>query len=78
MLLCPTFDVQRQDPLARVAELLRPVVQIADLSIVALNQLLLYGNQNLSNDLNRNILDLFDCDLLQHLQPPRLRPIPLR
>ena len=53
-----SFDVQRQDHLARVAGSLRPVVQIADLSSVALTQLLLYGNQDLSNDLNRNILEL--------------------
>ena len=53
-----SFDVQRQDLLARVAGSLRPVVQIADLSSVALTQVLLYGNQDLSNDLNRNILEL--------------------
>ena len=43
---------------ARVAELLRSFVQITDLSNDALTQLLLYGNQDLSNDLNRNILEL--------------------
>ena len=58
LLLCPSFDAQRQDLLARVAELLRPFVQITDLSNDALTQLLLYGNQDLSNDLNRNILEL--------------------
>ena len=58
LLLCPLFDVQRQDLLARVAELLRSFVQITDLSNDALTQLLLYGNQDLSNDLNRNILEL--------------------
>ena len=58
LLLCPSFDVQRQDLLARVAELLRSFVQITDLSNDALTQLLLYGNQDLSNDLNRNILEL--------------------
>ena len=57
-LLCHLFDVQRQDLLTRVAELLRPFVQITDLSNDALAQLLLYGNQGLSNDLNREILEL--------------------
>ena len=57
-LLCPSFDVQRQDLLAGIAELLRPVVQIADLSNDALTQLLLYGDNVLSNNLNRSILEL--------------------
>ena len=58
LLLCPSFDVQRQDLLVRVAELLRSFVQITDLLNDALTQLLLYGNQDLSNDLNRNIFEL--------------------
>ena len=58
LLLCPSFGVQRQDFLARFAKLLRSFVQITDLSYDALTQLLLYGNQDLSNDLNRNILEL--------------------
>ena len=58
LLLCPSFDVQGQDLLARVAESLRSFVQITDLSNDALIQLLLYGNQDLSNDLNKNILEL--------------------
>ena len=53
-----SLDVQRQDLLAGIVELLGPFVQIADLSNDALAQLLLYGNQNLFNDLNRSILDL--------------------
>ena len=56
LLLCPSFDVQRQVLLAGIVELLRPVVQIADLSNDALIQLLLYGDHDLSNDLNRSIL----------------------
>ena len=36
LLLCPSFDVQRQDLLAGIAELLRPVLQIPDLSNDAL------------------------------------------
>ena len=56
LLLCPSFDVQRQDLLAGIVELLRPFVQITDLSNDALTQLLLYGDQDLSYDLNKNIL----------------------
>ena len=58
LLLCPSFDVQLQDHLAEIVELLRPVILIADLSNDALTQLLLYGDHDLSNDLNRSILEL--------------------
>ena len=58
LLLCPSFDVQRQDLLAGIVELLRPFVSITDFSNDALTQLLLYGNQELSYDLNKNILKL--------------------
>ena len=58
LLLCPSFDVQQQDLLAGMVELLLPIVQIIDLSNDALTQLLLYGDQDLSYDLNKNILEL--------------------
>ena len=58
LLLCPSFYVQRQDLLVGMVELLRPFVQITDLSNDALTQLLLYGDQDLSYDLNKNILEL--------------------
>ena len=58
LLLCPSFDVQRRDLLAGVAELLRPLVQITNPSNDALTQLLSYGDQDLSYDLNKNILKL--------------------
>ena len=58
LLLCPSSDVQRQDLLAGMVELLRPFVQIIDLSNDALTQLLLYGDQDLSYDLKKNILEL--------------------
>ena len=58
LLLCPSFDVQRQNLLAGIVELLRPVVQIADLSNDALTQLLLYGDNDLLNNVNRSILEL--------------------
>ena len=56
LLLCP-FDVQRQNLPAGIAELLRSVKQIADLSNDALTQLLLYGDLYLSNHFNRSILE---------------------
>ena len=56
LLLCPSFDVQRQDLLAGIVELLRPFLQTTDLSNDVLVQLLLYGDQDLSYDLNRKIL----------------------
>ena len=58
LLLCPSFDVQRRDLLAEIAELLRPFVQITNLSNDALTQLLLYGDQDLCYDLNKNVLRL--------------------
>ena len=58
LLLCPSFDVQRQDLLAGIVELLRPLSQITDLSNDVLVQLLLYGDQDISYDLNRKILEL--------------------
>ena len=42
LLLCPSFDVQRQDLLAEIVELLRPVLQITDLSNDVLVKLLLW------------------------------------
>ena len=58
LLLCSSFAAQRRDLLAEIVELVRPFIQIADLSNASLTQLLLYGDQDLSNDLNRNILEL--------------------
>ena len=58
LLLCPSFDAQRRDLFAGIVELIRPVRQITDLSNDSLTQLLLYGNQDLSNELNRTILAL--------------------
>ena len=58
LLLCPSFDVQRQNLLAGIVELLRPYVQITNLSNHSLTQLLLYGDEDLSNEVNRNVLEL--------------------
>ena len=58
LLLCPSFDDQRRDVLAGIEELLRPFVQIANLSNDSLTQLLLYGDKDLSCEVNRDILRL--------------------
>ena len=58
LLLCPSFDIQRRDLLAGVSELLRPFAQINSLSDNVLTQILLYGNRDLSNEVNKSILEL--------------------
>ena len=58
LLLCPSFDIQRRDLLAGVSVALRPFVEINSLSNNVLVQLLLYGDKNLSSDVNRSILEL--------------------
>ena len=58
LLLCPSFDDERRDLLAGIEELLRPFVQIANLSNNALTQLLLYGDKDLSCEVNRDFLRL--------------------
>ena len=57
LLLCPSFDLQRQDLLAGVLAILRPFGQ-DNLSNKVLTQYLLYGNKDLPIDLNRKILEL--------------------
>ena len=57
LLLCPSFVVQRQNLLAEILPLLRPF-RYANLSNEVLTQLLLYGDENLPNNVNRNILKL--------------------
>ena len=58
LLLCPSFDVQRRDLLAGVSQLVRPLVQINSLSNIVLIKLLLYGDKDLSDNINKNILEL--------------------
>ena len=58
LLLCPSFDIQRRDLLAGVSELLRPFVQINTLPNNVLVQYLLYGNKELPDDVNKNLLKL--------------------
>ena len=57
-LLCPSFNDQRRDLLAEIEQSLRPFVQITNLSNNALTQLLLYGDKDLSCEVNRDILRL--------------------
>ena len=45
LLLCPSFDVQRRDLFADVSQLVRPFVQINNISNVDLIELLLYGDK---------------------------------
>ena len=58
LLLCPSFDDQRRDLLTGIEQLLRPFVQIANLSNNAVTQLLPYGDKDLSCEVNRDILRL--------------------
>ena len=57
LLHCPSFDEERRDLLARVFSLLRPYGYINS-SNNFLTKLLLYGDKGLSNDVNRDILQL--------------------
>ena len=57
LLLCPSFDLQRQDLLAGILAILRPF-GLDNLSNKILTQYLFYGNEDLPVDLNRKILEL--------------------
>ena len=57
LLHCPSFDGERRDLLAGVFSLLRPCGYI-DPSNKFLAELLLYGDKGLSNDVNRDKLQL--------------------
>ena len=72
LLLCPSFDAQRRDLLAGVFDVLRPFglsnlsnkvltreeTRREVFSSLVLTQLLLYGDEKFSYDLNRTILNL--------------------
>ena len=58
LLLCPSLDILRRDLLAGVSNLLRPFAQINSFSNSALIQLLLYGDKDLSDNINKDILQL--------------------
>ena len=65
-LLCPSFDIQRQDLLAGVSELLRPFVQIETLRNNVLVQYL-YGNKELSNDVNKMYWNVFQMSFIKQV-----------
>ena len=58
LLLCPSFDIQRRDLLAGVSAVLQHFLEVNTLSNNAFIQVLLYGDQKLPIDINRNILKL--------------------
>ena len=57
LLLCLCFDVHRRDLLAGIVALLRPLGYV-DLANEFLLQLLLYGNKDFPDSVNRHILEL--------------------
>ena len=58
MLLWPSFHDQCRDLFTGIVELIRTLIEITDLSNDYLTQVLLYGHQDLSNGLNRKILEM--------------------
>ena len=58
LLLWPSFDAQRRDLLAEISQLLQPFVQINNLSNIVLIKLLLYGDKDFSDSINKSILQL--------------------
>ena len=61
LLLCPSFGVQRTDLLAGIYTLIRPYMEYANLANDVLLQILLYGDKNFPNNLNRSIDELTIC-----------------
>ena len=57
LLLCPSFEIQRRNLLARLFALLRPLGYV-NIPNEPLTYLLLYGDKDFPNDLNKNILEL--------------------
>ena len=57
LLLCPSFDNQRQHLLAGISVALRPFAQLNILSNHDLMNLLLYGNEGLPSDINKRVLE---------------------
>ena len=55
--LCPCFDVHKRDLIAGICALLRPLGHV-DLANEILLQLLLYGNKDFPDTVNRNVLEL--------------------
>ena len=57
LLHCPSFNIQRRHLLPGVSVVLQPFVQINTLSNNVSVQLLLYGDKNLSSDVNKHVLE---------------------
>ncbi len=57
LLLCPSFEAERRSLLVNIFDLIHPFGYV-DLSNEVLLQLLLYGDNNLSFNLNKLILEL--------------------
>ena len=57
LLLCPSFDNQRQHLLAGISVAVRPFVQLNILSNNDLMNLLLYGDEDLPSDINKRVLE---------------------
>ena len=57
LLLCPSFRVQRTDLLDGIYSLVQPYGYV-NLANDVLLQILLYGDKNFPNNLNRSILEL--------------------
>ena len=58
LLLCPSFDMHGKDLSARVTDLLLPFVEIINLRSHLLIHLLLHGDQNFPNELNKHVIEL--------------------
>ena len=57
LLLCPSFNNQRQHLLAGISVAVRPFVQLNILSNNDLMNLLLYGDEDLPSDINKRVLE---------------------
>ena len=57
MWLCPSFDTQRRDLLAGILAFVR-TFGLTNPSNEVLTQLLMYGNKDFPDEINRNILKL--------------------
>ena len=58
LLICPLLDGQQRHLLAEVSVVLRPFVEINSLPSDVLVQILLYGDKDVSNEINKDILQL--------------------
>ena len=57
LLLCPSFDNQRQHLLAGISVAVRPFFQLNILSKHDLMNLLLYGDEDLPSNVNKRVIE---------------------